>query len=76
MYADHITDSMRRAIDETNRRREKQVAFNEEHGIQPISIHKAVRDLTDQLSVRAVAESGAEYRRRKPTSCRNPRCSY
>ncbi len=62
MYADKITDSMRRAIDETNRRRAKQVAYNQEHGIQPVSIYKAVRDLTDQLSVRAVAESKPEYR--------------
>ena len=62
MYADVITDSMRRAIDETNRRRAKQVAYNQEHGIEPISIVKAVRDLTDQLSVKAVAEPQAEYR--------------
>jgi excinuclease ABC subunit B len=62
MYADKITDSMRRALDETNRRRAKQVAFNEAHGIQPVSIFKAVRDLTDQLSVRAVAEPKGEYK--------------
>lgn len=61
MYADHITNSMQRAIDETNRRRLKQLTFNEEHGIQPVSIFKAVRDLTDQLSVKAVAESRASY---------------
>lgn len=64
MYADKITDSMRRAIDETNRRRAKQVAFNEAHGIQPVSIFKAVRDLTDQLSVQAVAEARGEYKTR------------
>ena len=62
MYADHITDSMRRAIDETNRRRAKQMAFNQEHGIQPVSIYKAVRDLTDQLSAHAVAEARGEYK--------------
>jgi excinuclease ABC subunit B len=62
MYADVVTDSMHRAIDETNRRRTKQVAFNQEHGIQPVSIFKAVRDLTDQLSVKAVAEIKGEYR--------------
>jgi excinuclease ABC subunit B len=64
MYADVITASMRRAIDETNRRRAKQEAFNQAHGIQPVSIFKAVRDLTDQLSVKAVAEPKAEYRTR------------
>jgi excinuclease ABC subunit B len=62
MYADVVTDSMRRAIDETNRRRAKQIAYNQEHGIEPVSIVKAVRDLTDQLSARAVAEPQAEYR--------------
>jgi excinuclease ABC subunit B len=62
MYADRITDSMRRAIDETNRRRAKQIAYNESHGIQPVGIFKAVRDLTDQLSVKVVSEPRAEYR--------------
>ncbi len=64
MYADQMTDSMRRAIDETNRRRAKQIAYNQEYGIEPVSIHKAVRDLTDQLSVPAVAEEKGEYRTR------------
>jgi excinuclease ABC subunit B len=66
MYADHVTDSMRRAIDETNRRRAKQVAYNEAHGIEPLSIVKAVRDLTDQLAARAVAEPQAAYRALMP----------
>ena len=64
MYADRVTDSMKRALDETNRRRAKQIAYNEEKGIQPVSIMKAVRDLTDQLSVAAgaVAEPKGEYK--------------
>ncbi len=59
MYADRTTDSMRRAIDETNRRREIQLAHNRERGITPSSIVKEVHDLTESLH--AVAESGAAY---------------
>ena len=59
MYADRITDSMRRAIDETYRRRDIQHAHNQRHGIEPQSIHKAVKDLTDDL--RGVAENKAAY---------------
>lgn len=61
MYADKITDSMKRAIDETNRRRAKQIAYNQQHGIEPVSIVKAVRDLTDQITVHSAAETKAEY---------------
>jgi excinuclease ABC subunit B len=60
MYADGLTASMKRAIDETNRRRSIQTAYNVEHHIEPRSIVKEVRDLTDR--VRAVAEERAEYR--------------
>ncbi|MDD5468430.1 MAG: helicase-related protein, partial [Anaerolineales bacterium] len=67
MYADTLTASMQTAIQETNRRRAKQIAYNQEHGIEPVSIHKAVRDLTDQLSVKAVAESRGEYSARGPS---------
>jgi len=56
MYADHITDSMRRAIDETERRREIQVAYNEEHGIVPATVVKEVRDLTDRVRREAAPE--------------------
>ena len=54
MYADTITDSMRRAIDETNRRRAIQEKYNDEHGITPTSIRKAVRDL---IRISQVVES-------------------
>jgi excinuclease ABC subunit B len=47
LYADRITDSMRRAIDETERRRAKQIAHNEAHGITPTSIRKHVKELID-----------------------------
>ena len=62
MYADRMTDSMKRAISETDRRRAKQVKFNDEHGITPVSIHKSIRDLTDQFSARGVAETRGEYK--------------
>jgi excinuclease ABC subunit B len=59
MYADRVTDSMQFAIDETYRRRGIQDAHNRRHGIEPQSIHKAVKDLTDGL--RGVAENKAAY---------------
>ncbi len=49
MYADRITDSMARAIDETNRRREKQVAYNTANGIDPTPLRKKIADITDQI---------------------------
>jgi excinuclease ABC subunit B len=68
MYADRMTDSMTAAIAETNRRRAKQVKYNEDHHITPVGIQKAIRDITDQLSGQArekalgVGETKAQYR--------------
>ncbi len=62
MYADKVTDAMRQAIDETNRRRDIQVAYNEEHHIEPASVVKSVRDLTDRLARESGVEEGKDIR--------------
>ena len=59
MYADRVTDSMKNAIEETERRRRIQEAYNRERGITPQGIQKSVRDITER--VRAVAEESAPY---------------
>ena len=73
MYADSISSNMREAIDETNRRRAKQIAFNEEHGIDPQPLRKKIADVTDMLAREDVdtaelLEGG--YRQEKGTGVR------
>jgi excinuclease ABC subunit B len=59
MYADVVTDSMHRAISETERRRDIQYAYNEENGITPEGIRKTVHDITER--VKAIAETRSPY---------------
>lgn len=71
MYADNITDSMRAAIDETERRREIQLTYNREHGIDPKPLRKKIADVTDMLAREEVdtaqlLEGG--YRRERPAT--------
>ncbi|MDK8318858.1 excinuclease ABC subunit UvrB [Actinobaculum massiliense] len=74
MYADSITPNMREAIDETNRRREKQIAYNKENGIDPQPLRKKIADVTDMLAredvdTQALLEGGyrsePEYAKRR-----------
>lgn len=65
MYADNITNSMRRAIDETNRRRQLQMEFNKKHGITPKTI---VKDVHDIIEATKTAERAADYKPKKKLS--------
>ncbi|HHY40390.1 MAG TPA: excinuclease ABC subunit UvrB [Syntrophaceticus sp.] len=68
MYADQITDSMRRAIDETNRRRSIQMEYNKKHNITPRTVQKAVRGVIEITLPAEVAEEKSSYQGRKPLS--------
>lgn len=63
MYADKMTDSMRHAIDETRRRRAIQMAFNEEHGIEPQTIRKAINDIIGYVTEGAAGVSAEDINR-------------
>ncbi|WP_104054175.1 MULTISPECIES: excinuclease ABC subunit UvrB [unclassified Arthrobacter] len=72
MYADRITDSMAKAIDETNRRRAIQVKYNEDHGVDPQPLRKKIADITDSLAredadTRALLAEAVDKKNRKTT---------
>ena len=73
MYADRVTDSMKRAIDETYRRRNLQDVYNRENSIEPQSIQKAVHDITE--SIKGIAESRSSYRTVRQAKCPGRICS-
>ena len=73
MYGDKITRSMQAAIDTTNARRERQAAYNEAHGIEPKSIRKLVRDLTDDISKQHKEAALAEGKERYTTTADLPK---
>ncbi|MFY9263005.1 MAG: excinuclease ABC subunit UvrB [Arcanobacterium sp.] len=75
MYADTITPNMKEAIDETNRRREKQLAYNAEHGIDPQPLRKKIADVTDMLAREDVDTEtllAGGYRKEAPVKARLP----
>ena len=75
MYADQVTDSMRRAISETNRRRMRQMAYNDEHGIDPQTIRKRVSDILELVSTADAPSAdrrARELRRKEPLDLTTP----
>jgi excinuclease ABC subunit B len=75
MYADEVTDSMRKALSETNRRRKMQLEYNEQHGIDPQTIRKKVSDILELVSsgdAPAVDKRANELRRREPLDLTTP----
>src|ERR671923_1495156 len=67
MYADRETQAMRNAIEETNRRRAIQIAYNHEHGITPETIQKGISDITDFLAIESKVPAGSRRNRRRQT---------
>jgi excinuclease ABC subunit B len=75
MYADEVTDSMRKALNETNRRRMRQLEYNEEHGIDPQTIRKKVSDILELVSSGTASSAdrrASELRRREPLDLTTP----
>jgi excinuclease ABC subunit B len=75
MYADQVTDSMQRAINETNRRRVRQIEYNEEHGIDPQTIRKRVTDILELVSSGTAPSAdrrARELRRKEPLDLTTP----
>jgi excinuclease ABC subunit B len=78
MYADKVTDSMQRALSETNRRRGLQKAYNEEHGIDPVSIRKHVTDILSMIRGpdQGAPVPGSDRRRRRPGEREKAKVDY
>ena len=77
LYADKMTDSMKAAIGETERRRDKQIAYNERMGITPIGVTKRIKDIIDGVyDVDEGSASSSRPRRRMPATRRCPRRTW